>query len=349
MRARALPVTLALTLLACAGSGDSRVQAPPSRRAVSRPVVQRLVCGTPRGAVRRVSLEPRCWHVSGSSVLVRGPRPHLSLRGGCVARSGASVRLPIRTAGRWRLTWTYSGGSVTGACRESVVAVVFVSGPGGKLVLSMTPLGKRRADLDVRPRGSDKVVLQFWMRGSRSCGGHVRIADIRLTRASPRPVARRRPTDISDTDRDGVPDGRDRCPALHDHRARVSGRPGCPKVVLAVVTKRRIELRAKIRFPPNKATLPKRSFAMLNQVVEILKHRPRLRVEVRVHLGKEPKNYYGRRPSHRRAKAVRQYLLHKGIAPRRVRARGYGGSMPLTLGRTAAERERNRRVELVLF
>jgi len=320
MRACMLTVILVLLPFGCGGIGEPSVRAPAPRRDLARPVSESPVCAASSGWVRRVSMDPRCWQITGSSTIVTRPRPHLSLRGGCVATSAASVRLPLRAAGRWRLRWKHSGGTVTGGCASSVVAVVFLSGPGGKLVQSMTPLAKGRIDLDVRPRRSDKVVLQFWMRGGRTCGGTVHIRDITLTRAPAPPVARR---------------------------------PRFRKLSLVWLDKGRIKLRAKIYFVANKATIMKRSFAVLDQVVVLLKDRPRLRVEVRAHLGYEPREYYGRRPSHNRAVAVMRYLIRKDIhkrrLKRRLRARGYGGTQPLTRGRTAAERAINRRVEFVLF
>ena len=49
-----------------------------------------------------------------------------------------------------------------------------------------------------------------------------------------------------------------------------------------------------------------------------------------------------------RARAVRDYLLGKGIEAERVEARGLGQSRPVADDRTAAGREKNRRVEFVV-
>jgi len=47
-----------------------------------------------------------------------------------------------------------------------------------------------------------------------------------------------------------------------------------------------------------------------------------------------------------RARAVRAYLLHHGVAPSRVTALGMGARFPLTSERTAEGRQRNRRAEI---
>ena len=52
--------------------------------------------------------------------------------------------------------------------------------------------------------------------------------------------------------------------------------------------------------------------------------------------------------SDRRAKAVRRWLIEKGIAPARLSARGYGPSRPVADNATAEGRAANRRVEFHL-
>lgn len=52
--------------------------------------------------------------------------------------------------------------------------------------------------------------------------------------------------------------------------------------------------------------------------------------------------------SQRRADAVRQALIQRGISDRRIRTRGYGIEYPIAPNNTAAGRQRNRRVEIVI-
>jgi outer membrane protein OmpA-like peptidoglycan-associated protein len=52
--------------------------------------------------------------------------------------------------------------------------------------------------------------------------------------------------------------------------------------------------------------------------------------------------------SERRANAVRSALLEQGVAPERIAIRGYGESYPVAANETAANRQLNRRVEIVL-
>ena len=53
--------------------------------------------------------------------------------------------------------------------------------------------------------------------------------------------------------------------------------------------------------------------------------------------------------SQARAEAVRSYLIQKGVAPARLRARGYGDSVPIDSNDTSIGRENNRRVEFIII
>jgi outer membrane protein OmpA-like peptidoglycan-associated protein len=55
-----------------------------------------------------------------------------------------------------------------------------------------------------------------------------------------------------------------------------------------------------------------------------------------------------RRLSERRAEAVKQALVGRGIEPRRIDARGYGPSFPVTSNDTPDGRQLNRRVEIII-
>ena len=49
-----------------------------------------------------------------------------------------------------------------------------------------------------------------------------------------------------------------------------------------------------------------------------------------------------------RANAVRDYLVAEGIGPDKVTSKGFGKAIPVADNRTAAGRQQNRRVELVV-
>ena len=50
-----------------------------------------------------------------------------------------------------------------------------------------------------------------------------------------------------------------------------------------------------------------------------------------------------------RAESVKDYLVSKGANPSRIEATGYGETQPIASNKTAAGRQKNRRVEFTLY
>ena len=71
-------------------------------------------------------------------------------------------------------------------------------------------------------------------------------------------------------------------------------------------------------------------------------------VEVAGHTDDQGGVTYNQQLSEQRARAVRDALLARGVAPERLVARGYGLSRPVSADTTDAARQANRRVELVV-
>jgi outer membrane protein OmpA-like peptidoglycan-associated protein len=101
-----------------------------------------------------------------------------------------------------------------------------------------------------------------------------------------------------------------------------------------------------IYFDFNKATFKTESYAELNKLEAMLRSNSSVKLEIGGHTDGVGPNNYNIFLSRKRAEAVKDYLLKKGIDARRVKAVGYGKSKPLASNDDEDEgREFNRRVE----
>jgi OmpA-OmpF porin, OOP family len=144
-----------------------------------------------------------------------------------------------------------------------------------------------------------------------------------------------------DTDGDGVPDPDDKCPNV----AGPQENQGCPEVKAEVV-KRVNYASQNIYFATGKATLLSKSFTGLNEVAKILKDDNELKLAIDGHTDDVGADNNNQKLSENRAAAVRAYLVKRGIDASRLVATGHGESEPVADNKTAAGRQKNRRVEL---
>jgi outer membrane protein OmpA-like peptidoglycan-associated protein len=85
----------------------------------------------------------------------------------------------------------------------------------------------------------------------------------------------------------------------------------------------------------------------LDKVVGFLKNNPDQRIIIEGHTDARGAADYNQRLSERRAEAVKQEMVARGIEANRLIARGYGESRPVTSNATQAGRQLNRRVEII--
>ncbi|WP_285543250.1 OmpA family protein [Dyadobacter frigoris] len=100
-------------------------------------------------------------------------------------------------------------------------------------------------------------------------------------------------------------------------------------------------------FEQSKFNILPASFGELDSLADRLKSEPNLKIELRGHtdkIGPADKNLI---LSFDRVKAVKQYLVSKGVDPIRIRTRGFGDTQRVYLGQDKELRMKNRRVEIV--
>jgi len=161
-----------------------------------------------------------------------------------------------------------------------------------------------------------------------------------------------------DTDGDGITDSKDKCPTVYAKTA-----DGCPApepvaepapapapppapAPAAAPAPKKLVLEG-VNFDHDRATLRQDAYPILDQAAEALKEWGDVKVEVNGYTDSRGKDRYNLRLSQRRAEAVRNYLIGKGIAPERLIAKGFGESRPVADNKTEEGRFKNRRVELV--
>ena len=146
-----------------------------------------------------------------------------------------------------------------------------------------------------------------------------------------------------DTDGDGIRDSDDACPET----AGLASNDGCPEVTEEVQEVLDVAVR-DIQFNSGSEVLKASAYPALDKVLELMQQNNfDLKLSGYTDSTGNPENNLAL--SKRRANAVKQYLVDKGIAFNRITADGYGIANPIADNGTAAGRAKNRRVELEII
>jgi len=151
-----------------------------------------------------------------------------------------------------------------------------------------------------------------------------------------------------DRDGDGVIDNQDRCPSEMETKNGFQDADGCPDQLPAQLAKF-VGVVPGIDFDLGRSSLRPESLATLDAATKVFAQYPEVRLRISVHtdnLGQAAEN---RALSGRRANALRDYLIDRGIAAGRVEARGAGQDEPIASNANEAGRAANRRVEFSLI
>lgn len=158
-----------------------------------------------------------------------------------------------------------------------------------------------------------------------------------------------------DNDKDGILDVNDKCPNSPETKNGFQDADGCPDAkpkpnAKVQVTGRYVTIKGKVHFATSKAKIKSKSFALLNEVADVLnayKQITKLRIEG--HTDSRGSTGYNRRLSDSRAKSVRKYLIARGIAASRLQAIGYGEERPKVPNVGKKNYQINRRVDFFIM
>ncbi len=101
-----------------------------------------------------------------------------------------------------------------------------------------------------------------------------------------------------------------------------------------------------VLFDTGKSTLKAVSYKELNELVSVMKDKPKMSIEIAGHTDNVGNSESNLTLSQNRAKTVRAYLIKKGIHSSRVKAVGYGDTQPVESNSTTAGKAKNRRTEV---
>jgi outer membrane protein OmpA-like peptidoglycan-associated protein len=104
-----------------------------------------------------------------------------------------------------------------------------------------------------------------------------------------------------------------------------------------------------IFFDAGKYNLKSESGAELDEVVQLMKDNPTLKIQINGHTDNSGKAADNILLSENRAKSVTAYLVTRGIAAARLSYKGYGDTLPVADNSTPEGRAKNRRTELTVI
>lgn len=162
---------------------------------------------------------------------------------------------------------------------------------------------------------------------------------------------------LKDSDGDGVADKLDKCPGTA--AGTVVDGAGCALKTPAPVVQEKVIITEadrkvvadairNLEFDLAKATIRPKSYATLDRVAELL-IKKNFSLKLAGHTDNTGSNELNMRLSKDRAESVKAYLVSQGANASRIEATGYGENQPIASNKSAAGRQKNRRVEFTLF
>ena len=151
-----------------------------------------------------------------------------------------------------------------------------------------------------------------------------------------------------DADKDSIPDVQDKCPTEPGKRSPIAEKFGCPSLI-EMGSDGSVQLLKPIEFETGRAMIKPVSFPILDEVMDLLKSRPSMRIGVYGHTDSKGVPANNLKLSKERAAAVRNYLQGKGVAASRLQSEGFGQTKPVAPNETDEGRAKNRRVEFKIL
>lgn len=158
-----------------------------------------------------------------------------------------------------------------------------------------------------------------------------------------------------DSDLDGIPDHLDNCP--DSAPGEIVDDKGCKKiieiktpekdtVVVKIEPLKELILLVSSIFEKNGITLKQSASLELDKILEEMKREPLSRWRIESHTDNVGNAEANLKTSTRRAEAIQNYFLSRGISKIRIEAVGFGSKFPKEDNKTEQGRNKNRRIEI---
>jgi outer membrane protein OmpA-like peptidoglycan-associated protein len=132
-----------------------------------------------------------------------------------------------------------------------------------------------------------------------------------------------------DADNDQIPDKEDKCPMeVGLPNKKKPEKHGCPGLT-KVTEEGEVALLEPIQFEFGKAVIKPQSYEILDEVVAVLKARPKIRMGIYGHTDSKGADELNLKLSKDRAASVVRYITGKGIAGNRLESEGFGETKPV--------------------
>jgi len=137
---------------------------------------------------------------------------------------------------------------------------------------------------------------------------------------------------ILDDDHDGVPNNMDKCP--NTPKGAAVNADGCPETI-----------NLNINFKNNSYVVQQTSLPKIDEFAKFLKEYKNYSAEIAGYTDSRGSEVYNKKLSQKRAEAVKQLLIQKGVEASRLTSVGMGEANPVATNKTAEGRAQNRRIE----
>jgi len=145
-----------------------------------------------------------------------------------------------------------------------------------------------------------------------------------------------------DKDGDGIADKDDKCPNRKGPRSN----NGCP---IPVKKQKDVTITDVIYFKTNSARIQSQYSSVIDKMVSLMKKDGVSKLIIAGHTDSDASDSYNMGLSQRRAKAVKDYIIKKGVSSGRIKTNAFGETRPIASNKTPQGKQLNRRGEIKLI